>query len=298
MKNPRKTESVLMERVLASIGELPTSPTVVSSVMGLTSNINTGVDKLSQALSADAALTAKVLRLSNSPFYGRARTVRSLNEAIMILGFSTIRSLVVATSTYSMFQHGQNKSLEETLWHHSLATAMAARIIAHRIGKKRLVEEFFLAGLLHDIGILVLLKKMPQEYLRILQQELTTGTDQLELELASFGFTHAELGSLLLERWNFPPTLSAGVKWHCNPELAANCPDSADGGKTELLIAHAISFADEIARSLGFGFDRKGAVELGRPSSAAFLGLSGDTIVEIIQELNDRLAEEHKLFEE
>jgi HD-like signal output (HDOD) protein len=291
------TGSNLMERVIASIGELPTSPAVVSSVMGLTSNLNTGVDKLSGALSSDPALTAKVLRLSNSPFYGRARTVQSLNEAIMILGFSTIRSLVVATSTYSMFKLGHDKSLEKALWHHSLATAMGARIVAKRLGKRPLIEEFFLGGLLHDIGILVMLQKMPQEFGKILSEEQATGRNRNEIEQETLGFTHADLGSIVLERWNFPSILSAAVRYHSEPDLASSAPDSADGGRSETLIAHAVAFADATAHSLGYGFENEGEIDLLHLTSTAFLGLTANDIVEISQELGERVAEEQQLFE-
>ncbi len=297
MKTLDHVEPVLMERVIASIGELPTSPAVVSSVMGLTSNLNTGVDTLSQALSSDPALTAKVLRLSNSPFYGRSRSVRSLSEAIMILGFSTIRSLVVATSAHSMFNQGKNKALEDSLWQHSLAAAMGARMVAKRIGKRQLIEEFFLGGLLHDIGVLVILKKMPDEFTKILKKAQSSGEDRVVVEQEVLGFTHADLGSIVLERWNFPSILATAVRCHCRPDLAGKTPDSADGGRTELLIAHGVAFADEVARSLGYGFEDGPEIELLQLPSTAFLGLTATDIVEISQELSERIAEEQRLFD-
>jgi HD-like signal output (HDOD) protein len=297
MKTTDRTKPILMERVIASIGELPTSPAIVSSVMGLTSNLNTSIDKLSHALSSDLALTAKVLRLSNSPFYGRARTVQSLQEAIMILGFSTIRSLVVASSTYSMFKHGHDKGLEDNLWHHSLVTAMGARIIAKRIGKTQFIEEFFLAGLLHDIGVLVLLKRMPLEYAKVLEEERTAGTDRDEAERSILGFTHAELGSLVLERWNFPSILSNAVRCHSNPDSTCARSESGEGGKSEMMIAHAVNFADEVAHALGYGFMPLHDPDLLRLPSAKFLGLSAEGIIEITQELSDRVSDEQKLFE-
>jgi len=298
MKTLNRPEPVLLERVIASIGELPTSPAVVSSVMGLTSNLNTGVDKLSQALSSDPALTAKVLRLSNSPFYGRSRSVRSLSEAIMILGFSTIRSLVVATSAHSMFNQGKNKALENSLWQHSLAAAMGARMVAKRIGERSLIEEFFLGGLLHDIGVLVILKKMPDEFARILNEVQRSGDNRVVVEQAILGFTHADLGSIVLERWNFPSILATAVRSHCQPELAGDGSESTDGRRAELLIAHGVAFSDEMARSLGYGFDDGPEIELLQHPSTAFLGLTANDIIAISQELSERVAEEQRLFEE
>lgn len=297
MKTLNHTEPVLLERVIASIGELPTSPAVVSSVMGLTSNLNTGVDKLSQALSADPALTAKVLRLSNSPFYGRSRSVRSLNEAIMILGFSTIRSLVVATSAHSMFNQGKNKVLEQSLWQHSLAAAMGARVVAQRMGKRQLIEEFFLGGLLHDIGVLVMVKKMPDEFQAIIARAQVTGEDRVAVERESLGFTHADLGSIILERWNFPSILATAVRCHCHPDLAGKAAGSTEGDHTELLIAHAVALADAVARSLGYGFDDSTEIDLAGLPSTAYLKLTRADIAEISGELSERFAEEQRLFE-
>jgi len=297
MKTLDRTKPVLLERVVASIGELPTSPAVVSSVMGLTSDLNTGVETLSQALSSDPALTAKVLRLSNSPFYGRSRSVRSLSEAIMILGFSTIRSLVVATSAHTMFNQGQNKELGEALWQHSLAAAMGARLVAGRIGKRQLIEEFFLGGLLHDIGVLVILKKMPDDFGKILKRVRESGEYRVDVEQDVLGFTHADLGSIVLERWNFPAILSTAVRCHCRPESFAHTIGGADNGTNELLIAHGVAFADELARSLGYCFDDWHGTDLMQFPSTAFLGLTADDIVEVSQELSERFAEEQRLFQ-
>jgi len=297
MKTLDRTEPVLLERVIASIGELPTSPAVVSSVMGLTSNLNTGVDKLSQALSADPALTAKVLRLSNSPFYGRSRSVRSLSEAIMILGFSTIRSLVVATSAHSMFNHGKNKKLEQSLWQHSLASGMGARLVARKLGHRQLIEEFFLGGLLHDIGVLVILKKMPDDFAKILKAVQSSGKERIAVERDVLGFTHADLGSIILERWNFPSILATAVRFRPQPELAGDNSDSADNGKTESLVTHGVAFADEVARALGYGFDDGPHTDLLQLPSTAILGLTATDITEITTELSERVAEEQRLFE-
>jgi putative nucleotidyltransferase with HDIG domain len=282
-----------MERIIASVGELPTPPTVVAAVMGLTANLNTEVARLTRTLLTDQALTAKVLRLSNSPFYGRSRSISSLDEAIMILGFDTIRSLVVATSTYTMFKRGESGDLEDALWHHSLAVATGAHIVARRIGKGH-SEEIFLAGLLHDIGILVLLKRMPEDFRAILDAEATAAIPRIELERVRLGFTHADLGTLVLEQWNFPKVLSDAVRCHHDPDSAAKLPDLDD---SSTMIAHVVQFCDELANSLGYGFKGGPGMELSRLRSVNYLGLTGDAITQISEELTQRLAEEEKLFQ-
>lgn len=288
-----QTQPPVMERIVASVGELPTPPTVVAAVMGLTANLNTEVARLTQTLSKDQALTAKVLRLSNSSFYGRPRTISSLDEAVMILGFDTIRSLVVATSTYTMFKRGENGDLEDVLWHHSLAVANGARIVARRIGNKR-SEEIFLAGLLHDIGILVLLKRMPEEFRAILDAEMTAAIPRIELEKVRLGFTHVDLGALILEQWNFPKALTEAVRCHHNPESTAKSREPEDGSAR---IAHVVRLCDELANSLGYGFKKRSGMELSQLQSVDYLGLTVDTITEISEELTQRMTEEEKLFQ-
>jgi len=290
------TKPTLLDRVVETIGELPTSPNVVSAIMGLTSDLNTEITKLSRVLSADQALTAKVLRLSNSPFYGRVRGVGSLDEAIMILGFFTIRSLVVASSAYSMFSKGQSNSPESRLWAHSLATAMCARITARRVGVKH-IEEVFLAGLLHDIGILILLKKMRKEYAGVLKEAAATGCDLIEAETNLLGFSHPDLGALILDRWNFPPILSHAVRQHHAPTKGVDDDNASADQKEMTQAAHIVCFADELAKSLGHSLQETCEVRLETLPSVGHLQLSEENITSIAEEVEERFAEEQELFE-
>jgi len=281
----------LLNKIVATIGELPTSPAVVSTVMGLTADLNTEVDLLSRVLSGDPALTAKVLRLSNSPFYGRARSVGSLNEAILILGFYTIRSLVVASSTYSLFRRKTGSETSKILWDHSLATAMAVRIIARRI-RYRQIEEAFIVGLLHDIGKLILFQKMHEPYREIIKRVRAERRNFAELEEEELGFSHAELGSIILTRWNFPEYLVNAVAYHQTPD-AGEAP--LDGS---MPLAHLVHFASEVAKSVGHGFIKDYDIDLGSLPQAAMMGFNVETIEAIRTELETHYNEEKHLFEE
>lgn len=284
----------LLDRIVETIGELPASPTVVSSVMGLTNDLNTDINQLSRVLSADQSLAAKVLRLSNSPFYGRMRGVATLEEAIMILGFFTIRSLVVASSAYSMFNRGGSGDMESRLWNHSLAAAMGARLVAKRAGSKH-IEEAFLAGLLHDIGSLIMLKKMRKEYDAVLAEANENGNGLAEVEKETLGFSHEELGSLILEKWNFPPILSQAVHYHHRPEeLTASAETPVDNDT--VLATNIVCFADALAKSLGHGIVDEAQVDLTELEAARHLHLSPEATADIAQELEESFAEELKLF--
>ncbi|GAB4329533.1 MAG: HDOD domain-containing protein [Candidatus Zixiibacteriota bacterium] len=288
------SKPTLLDRIVETIGELPASPTVVSSIMGLTNDLNTDLNQLSRVLSADQSLTAKVLRLSNSPFYGRMRGVATLEEAIMILGFFTIRSLVVASSAYSMFNKNGKGNLESRLWNHSLAAAMGARLVARRAGSKH-IEEAFLAGLLHDIGSLIMVKKMRKEYDAVLAEANESNLDLADVERERLGFSHEELGSLILEKWNFPPILSLAVHHHHRPEALSESGAPAVDSET-LLATHVVCFADALAKSLGHGICDTQSDDITTLPSARYLHLSPEMIADAAEELEERFAEELKLF--
>ena len=293
-----QSKPVLMKKVIATLGELPMSQAaVVSTVMRMTSDINTEVNKLSHALSTDQALTARVLRMSNSPFYGRMRGVTSLSEAIMILGFYTIRSLVVATSTCAMFKRDNKSGLERELWNHSLAVALGSRIVARCVGSPK-VEEAFLAGLMHDIAKLVMLQRFSKEYQPVLDEADRRGAPHLEIERELLGFTHAELGAIILDQWNLPKFLVEVTRHHHDPDAGAAELGSGIGGNDVTKTAHIVCFANELARSQGCGFREPTGETMTGLRSTEFLALSPETIGQIADELKVRFAEEMKLFEE
>lgn len=283
--------SQLLDKVVATIGELPTSPGVVSTVMGLTADLNTEINKLSRVLSGDAALTAKVLRLSNSPFYGRARSVGSLNEAILILGFYTIRSMVVASSTYSIFRSKTKNAATKIMWEHSLATAMAARIIGKRI-RHRHVEEAFIVGLLHDIGKLILHQKMHDSYKEIIKKVQLDRRSFITVEQEQLGFSHCDLGSVILTRWNFPSILTEAVAQHHTPEEASPPEDRS------VALPHIIYFANEMAKKMNYGFIKDYEVDLASLPQAQILDLDAEAIESVQVELETHYQEEKSLFEE
>ncbi|MCK5126439.1 MAG: HDOD domain-containing protein [candidate division Zixibacteria bacterium] len=274
-----------LDIIISSIGELPAIPVIIASLMNLTSDLNTDINKITKALLADQSLTARVLKLSNSSFYGRAKEVKTLKEAIVLLGFNTLRSLVVATSTHSLYDStgGENHN---KLWEHTLASAISCRLVA-KFSRHLLVEEAFIAGLLHDIGKLVLLQKKPDEYTEIIVKVEMTQGQFIDFEEEKFGFNHTDIGLLLLHKWSFPKVLSNAVFEHHSP---------IDLEDSNMPLAFVINLGNMLAKKLDIGFNDYNPENLAETSSAVKLGLTEEALAEIEEQLAEQFKYERDVF--
>ncbi|MCK4607703.1 MAG: HDOD domain-containing protein [candidate division Zixibacteria bacterium] len=277
-----------LDKIISTIGDLPASPAVVSAVMGLTSNLDSNVTEVSRLLSSDQSLTAKVLKLSNSSFYGRSMEVKTLQEAILVLGFFTVRSLVVATSAYTMYNKGGRDEAEAKLWRHSLSTAIAARQIAAFI-KHPEKEEVFIAALLHDIGKLVLFQKLAGRYDEIVHTVERENRSFAQIESAELGFTHCDIARALLVKWSFPPSLTTAIHQHHEP------PTPAEGQPVH--IAQVINLGNMMAKKLDVGFRDYRVENLSELESAQVMGLAEEELAELFEEFQQHYRCEVSIFE-
>lgn len=208
-----------MKNLLSQIGDLPTLPDVASRINREMQSESLNAKLLGEIIADDTALAAKVLRLANSAFYGLQKQVTTLNKAVMILGFNTVKNLALSVSIYSLFKERPGSPIDvKGLWQHSLGCAVAAQIITDNLYKK-LGEEAFLFGILHDVGKIVFINAIPQEYEKVLllMQERQMPQDEAEMEV--LGFAHQRLGSQLLDTWKFPDNIVQAVKYHHDPQL-------------------------------------------------------------------------------
>jgi len=276
----------MLDKIMATIGDLPATPAIIATLMNLTSDINTDIEKITKAIMADQSLTAKVLKMSNSSFYGRAREVRTLKEAVMILGFMTLHSLIIATATQTLYQKTGDDGITGKLWEHGFASAIASRLIAQAAGFPY-IEEAFVAGLLHDIGKLVLVQKMPKEYREIVTEVEARQSPFAETEVAAFGFNHTQVGSLLLQKWSFPQELIDAVEQHHWPVGAA---------EENRNLSFIINVGNFVAKKLDVGFDDYAVENLAELDSVSALNFDPARLDEVQITIRERFQEEKELF--
>lgn len=179
--------------------KLPSLPLVVVKVLNMVRDGDVGVHQLARVIADDQALTSRVMAISRSAYYAQRSKSTGLPHAIQLIGFMALRSIVVATSAQRLFM--VNCPLSQKLWSHSVATAIAARMVAQRIGYGDR-EQAYLGGLLHDVGQMILLHGDTLGYERLAAQVEKSQTSWLVNEIAAYGLDHAEMGRSLLKAWD------------------------------------------------------------------------------------------------
>jgi putative nucleotidyltransferase with HDIG domain len=204
------------QELIANLGDLPPLPQVASQVLRVSADPDATAEDLRKVISMDQALTSQILKISNSAMFGMMREVTTLTQAIMTLGFSTIKSVVIASSAKNLYHRGTVGLQERLIWEHALVSAIASRAFAKSLRFAR-VEEAFIGGLLHDIGKSVMGVKFPERYSALLRTVYNENGVCIQLELDTFGFDHAMVGEALVTQWNLAPSLQAAVRWHHDP---------------------------------------------------------------------------------
>ncbi len=228
--------------------QLPTLPSVVTKVLNLLSNPKISASKIGEVISTDISLSTKTLKIVNSAFYGFPKRISTITQAVVILGFNTIKSAVFGVAVINAFDKYKRSSIlnYNDFWAHSVAVGAGARILAKRV-KYENIEEAFIGGIIHDIGKLILSQFSAKEYQKVMEKvmEKDISFSFSDIESDIMGFDHSEIGYYLVDKWNFPQNLSSIIRYHHKPEKA---PDDTD----KKLIA-IVNVADTLVNILQIG---------------------------------------------
>jgi putative nucleotidyltransferase with HDIG domain len=207
------------------IDSLPPLPQTVANVIKVSTNPESSASDLVQAILPDQSMCAAILKIANSVLYGQSKKIGSLQSAIVLLGFKEVQSIVMGKAAISTFRQSfkDYKVEMDRFWEHSFTCGLAAKIIAENLGFA--VGEFFIAGLLHDIGKLVLFLALPDLYQPKEWMVLFSSKERLAFEKKKFSVSHDAVGGRLLRKWLFPDNLIVALENHHCPEQA---PASAE----------------------------------------------------------------------
>ncbi|MBN1898480.1 MAG: HDOD domain-containing protein [Spirochaetes bacterium] len=250
----KKKSEILWKKVMSTAENLPTLPDIVNQVLEQIDNPNSNPHVFQEIISQDPVLTAKVLKMSNSAYYGYSREIVTISEAIIILGMDTLKSLAIAASAYAtLSKEAQGYGLARgDLWRHSLASATGARLIAKQLEYKE-VEKFFVTGLLHDIGKILLSSQLGKyiDQIRTITKMRNISFDLAEREV--MGFNHCDVGAELSNYWKLPELFSNVARYHHQP---LEYQSSRSEERTLIEIVH---IADILSYNLKIGMGKDGA---------------------------------------
>ncbi len=234
--------SALAIRVARTPG-LGMLPQVTSQVLRMVDNPDLSPRQIGALIERDAGLASKLLKTANSAYYGSPGKIKTVSQAISVMGLSTVRSIIISQAYQQMTAvRGASKRFDRVaFWQHSLATAVSARVLAKLKGWRD-PEEAFLAGLMHDLGRLVMDRFLPNEFDQTLTLALESTIPLIDAEREVLGYTHIEVGELLGEQWNLPTPLREAIRTHHSAPSYEQCPLGCII-YTANVLAHQVGFA-------------------------------------------------------
>jgi putative nucleotidyltransferase with HDIG domain len=268
-----------LDDYIDQVKNLPPAPRILPELLSLLRQEDVDNSRVVQLISFDPAITANVLRLCNSALFAGATPAAELSEAVNRLGFRQIYTLVATVSgarALSPAQRGYGLNAGE-LWKHSVTTAVAAQLIARSQSADESVV--FTAGLLHDIGKIVLAHALEHVYAGLVEQSVSQQAALLEVEQRLLGVQHAEIGGRLLTRWRLPENLVAAVCHHHRPDAA---------GPHQPLAAY-VYLGNMIAYFMGQGYGFQAFALRGRAEALEVLGLKAESIPQYMIQTFDQL---------
>jgi len=273
---------ITLIKLVNKVKEMPPLPQSITQILEITKDDKSSSRELAKVFERDPTLAVNILKIANLPAYGFSSRISTISHAVVCLGLETIKSIALTSSTHDML----NKEIpayslgEGMLWQHSISCATCAKIIAKRIGYKD-DEEAYIAGLLLDIGKVILSSFAEDEFNQVAER---AEKDKVPFNIAEqeiLGFAHPQVGGRVIKKWHLPSALVEAVLYHHQPEKAVE-------HKT---LAYIVHLADALSCMLGIGLGSDGLMYLFEENTLDVLGLTKEGIEPIISELADIVVE-------
>ncbi|MBW2053943.1 MAG: HDOD domain-containing protein [Deltaproteobacteria bacterium] len=277
-----KTAEKTFNEIIGRMTGLPSLPGPVIAILDVLNNPASSAQELSEALRYDQSIASRVLKLVNSAFYGFPRQIDTLSKAVTILGYTSIQNIILTTSIFDTFNNvPHDQSLDrKSFWQHALGCGAMAQTIKSKLGMGD-GEEVFLAGLLHDIGKVILDVFLHDEYAQVLKLAQEKGLLLVEAEKEVLDTTHADFGFWLAENWNLPYNLTAAIAHHHNP------PESKD----HFTITSLVHVGDILTRSFEVGHGGDDFIPIINRQAWTALGLKSEFIEGLLPEFEKKFAQ-------
>jgi len=278
----------LVSRTLSGIGEIMTLPEITVRIIETVENPKSTARDLHDIIKNDPALSSKILKVVNSAFYGLPGQIGAIDRAIVLLGLSAVKNIAIAASITRLFKGHQltREFSAKDLWVHSLAVGVASRLL-HKQVHRQGGDDVFLAGLIHDLGILAIRQAFPEQLREVIRRALETPQNYCEVEMEVMGADHQAFGDGLAAKWKFPRHLRAVMGYHHTPEHLT---------EENLRLATAIQVADILCCNARQGFYLQSYGLSPTPEQLAIVGIEQNQLADVAEQLSEQVVLAQSMF--
>lgn len=279
-------EKVALDEAIMKAMELPVLPATTQKVLGLMSDPDVSIEKIKRLISNDPGLATKILKVANSAFYGGFRNIQNLSQAILRLGLNAVRNVVVATSMKNVYK--RFGLAEKLLWEQLIGAALASSLIA-RHTKVSDPEDAFIAGLLHDVGKVVLNNEYPERFAKVMERVYNDNIPFSIAEKEVFAFSQREVGALVVKKWGFPENLELFLKYFDDQEVISK-------ERYMFNLVTIVMMADRMCQKFGMGWRFAGGDSVDFGNLPETLGLSEEALAKLSEEVRLAFSQGNELY--
>lgn len=271
----------VIDKVKDSIDRMPTLSPVIHKINEVMNNVRSSAQDLTDVIQLDPVLAAKVIRMVNSAYFGLPQEVKSLKQAVIILGINTIKNVALSSAFLSKVNLKGNTALNgQEFWKHSLSVGVASKLIAKKLGvDQKFIEEYFIAGLIHDIGKVLINNFFPEEMNAILEASSKGDTPITDIERKVLTLTHEEIGIAIGKKWKFDNNLLYAVGRHHQPVT----------GGLAASFSMVVAIADTFVKTMKIGFSGNYTIEPIPEEVWQALNFNEESAFDVLSSINDEI---------